>query len=161
MSSRPSFSRRESLKSLGQHFLIDEGVVDRIVASIAPQKHDNLLEIGPGHGALTWPLLEKLAGLHVVEVDRRLSDRLKQQSRNRGANLTVHCADALSFDYRQLCDRTALRVVGNLPYNIASPLLFCLFDKIDCVADMHVMRRPSPCKRVIKGLMMSISSRPR
>jgi 16S rRNA (adenine1518-N6/adenine1519-N6)-dimethyltransferase len=122
-------------KALGQHFLHDGNYLARIVAAIRPEPDDLMVEIGPGQGALTKPLLEKLNHLHVVEIDRDLVAHLGQVFPPE--HLTIHPADALKFDFGSL--GAPLRVVGNLPYNISSPLLFHLADYADQVSDMHFM----------------------
>ena len=122
-------------KQLGQHFLHDTNYLARIVAAIRPEPDDLMVEIGPGQGALTKPLLEKLKHLHVVEIDRDLIAWLGQTFPPE--RLTVHPADALKFDFGSL--GAPLRVVGNLPYNISSPLLFHLADYAGQVTDMHFM----------------------
>jgi len=122
-------------KRFGQNFLHDPHFVGKAIAAIAPQPEDNMVEIGPGLGALTAPLLEVLARLSVVEIDRDLIGRLRQRfPRER---LTIHEGDALKFDFSAL--GPALRVVGNLPYNISTPLLFHLARFADQVQDMHFM----------------------
>ena len=88
---------------------------------------------------MTWPLLEQVKNLHAIEVDKFLCAKLERQNEKKNGSLTVHCADARSFDYARLGKGRKLRLVGNLPYNLASPLLFYLLDRIDCVADMHFM----------------------
>ena len=130
-------------KRFGQHFLHDPAVIRRIVATIDPAPGDNLVEIGGGTGALTVPLLARVETLHVVEVDTRLAtelERLRDDRRPGAARLVVHCADALEFDFTALAspDRR-LRVVGNLPYNISTPLLFRLLGLKEAICDMHVM----------------------
>jgi 16S rRNA (adenine1518-N6/adenine1519-N6)-dimethyltransferase len=122
-------------KALGQHFLHDGNYLARIVAAIRPEPDDLMVEIGPGQGALTKPLLEKLNHLHVVEIDRDLVAHLSQAFPPE--RLTIHPADALKFDFGSL--GAPLRVVGNLPYNISSPLLFHLADYADQVSNMHFM----------------------
>ncbi|MBK6743559.1 MAG: 16S rRNA (adenine(1518)-N(6)/adenine(1519)-N(6))-dimethyltransferase RsmA [Hydrogenophilales bacterium] len=130
-------------KALGQHFLHDPSYLGRIVAAIRPEADDLMVEIGPGLGALTRPLLEKLTRLHVVEFDRDLVPRLRAEFPE--TRLTVHEADALKFDFASLLPSPAggegrlLRVVGNLPYNISSPILFRLAEYADLVRDMHFM----------------------
>ncbi len=134
-------------KALGQHFLHDPSYLARIVAAIRPGADDLMVEIGPGLGALTRPLLEKLTHLHVVEFDRDLVPRLRAEFPE--TRLTVHEADALKFDFASLLPSPAgggaggedrlLRVVGNLPYNISSPILFHLAEYADQVRDMHFM----------------------
>ena len=130
-------------KALGQHFLHDPGVLAKIVAAIAPRADDLMVEIGPGLGALTRPLLDRVKHLHVVEFDRDLVPRLRAEFPPE--RLTVHECDALKFDFGRLLpspasgDEGKLRVVGNLPYNISSPLLFHLAEFAGQIRDMHFM----------------------
>jgi 16S rRNA (adenine1518-N6/adenine1519-N6)-dimethyltransferase len=124
-------------KRFGQHFLVDQGVIAAIVRAIAPQADDAMVEIGPGQAALTAPLLEHLRHLHAVELDRDLAPRLSQRF---GTRISVHAADALQFDFGTLCSAgRPLRVAGNLPYNISSPLLFHLMRWAGSIADQHFM----------------------
>jgi 16S rRNA (adenine1518-N6/adenine1519-N6)-dimethyltransferase len=123
-------------KRFGQHFLTDPGVIDAIVQTIGPGKDDVVVEIGPGRGAITGSLAAKAGHLHCVELDRDLAAPLRHRYAD-VENVTIHEADALAFDYTALGD--SLRVVGNLPYNISTPLLFRLLDQRDCIADMHFM----------------------
>ncbi len=128
-------------KRFGQHFLHDQVVIARIVAAIAPRPGDRLVEIGPGLGAMTCPLLEAAGRLDVVELDRDVIPRLIARCGSRG-ELQVHQADALRFDFRALRggdERPPLRVVGNLPYNISTPLLFHLFNALPAISDMVFM----------------------
>jgi 16S rRNA (adenine1518-N6/adenine1519-N6)-dimethyltransferase len=131
--------QHQARKRFGQNFLRDHTVIDRIVRAIHPQPGDHLVEIGPGLGALTEPLLQALGRLDVVELDRDLIPRL--QARFAGAGeLRIHQADALRFDYRDLVQSDErLRVVGNLPYNISTPLIFHLIDQAQVIRDMHFM----------------------
>jgi len=122
-------------KSLGQHFLVDRHYVDRIVAAIRPQQDDLMAEIGPGPGALTRPLLATLRHLHVVEFDRDMVARLTDEFP--AERLAIHQADALAFDFGAL--GRDLRVVGNLPYNISSPLLFHLAGFASGIRDLTFM----------------------
>lgn len=122
-------------KRWGQHFLSDTRIIERIVAAIAPGSADHVVEIGPGKGALTRPLLERVARLDAIEVDRALAARLREDLP--GTALVVHQADALRFDYA-LLDRP-FRAVGNLPYNISTPLLFRLAEFADRIVDCHFM----------------------
>lgn len=126
-------------KRLGQHFLHDPLVIERIVKAIAPAHGQRLIEIGPGLGALTLPLLRAAGRLEAIELDRDLIPEL--QTRCRGAGeLHVHQADALKIDFAALRGRgQRLRVVGNLPYNISTPLLFRLIDQAEHLDDMLFM----------------------
>ena len=132
-------------KRFGQNFLASAGVVDKIVAAIRPQAGDNMVEIGPGLGALTGPLLAHLGHLHVVEIDRDLIARLRE--RFPPERLTIHEGDALQFDFPGL--GPGLRVVGNLPYNISTPLLFHLAAAAGGVRDMHFMLQREVVERMV------------
>lgn len=123
-------------KRFGQNFLRDEAVIGRIIASIQPRPGEHYVEIGPGLGALTQPLLKALGSLQVVELDRDIIPQVQTTCGPLG-ELTIHEADALKFDFH-LCGEN-LHVVGNLPYNISTPLLFHLFTQLDCIKDMHFM----------------------
>jgi 16S rRNA (adenine1518-N6/adenine1519-N6)-dimethyltransferase len=126
-------------KRLGQHFLHDPAVINRIVTLIAPQRDDLMIEIGGGPGALTRPLLSALEHLHVVEVDARFAEGLRQLSAY-PERLTVHHRDALTLDLGTLVtEDRKLRIVGNLPYNISTPLLFHFLKFRELVHDMHFM----------------------
>ncbi|MCG7936673.1 MAG: 16S rRNA (adenine(1518)-N(6)/adenine(1519)-N(6))-dimethyltransferase RsmA [Candidatus Thiodiazotropha taylori] len=126
-------------KRFGQNFLHDPGIIQRIVQVIAPQPDDNLVEIGPGQGAITTELLPLVSQMHAIELDRDLIEPLAQRCASLG-NLQIHNIDALKFDFSQLAEpERPLRVVGNLPYNISTPLLFHLLDQSDSVKDMHFM----------------------
>ena len=126
-------------KRFGQHFLHDSTVLQRISDAINPQADDAMVEIGPGLGALTDYLLPRLNQLHVVELDRDLADRLEQRPEY-PEHLVVHRADAMKFDYCTLAaSGQSLRIVGNLPYNISTPLIFHLLSQSNCIADMVFM----------------------
>jgi 16S rRNA (adenine1518-N6/adenine1519-N6)-dimethyltransferase len=126
-------------KRLGQHFLHDPAVVRRLIETIRPAPTDTMVEIGGGPGALTVPLCEKLERLHVVEVDHELAAALPARVAN-PERLVVHEADALDFDFAVLANGPrSLRVVGNLPYNISTPLLFHLLTFAPVIKDIHVM----------------------
>lgn len=127
-------------KRFGQHFLHERTIIDRILSMVAPARDDRMVEIGPGQGALTQPLLEYLDRLTVIEIDRDLVARLRAQA-ERDARLEVHEGDALRIDYAALAERLGapLRLVGNLPYNISSPLLFVLLASDAPILDMHFM----------------------
>jgi 16S rRNA (adenine1518-N6/adenine1519-N6)-dimethyltransferase len=139
---RPNHRAR---KRFGQHFLVDQGILERIVDEIAPKPGDALVEIGPGLGALTDPLVARCARLTVIELDRDLATRLRQRP-----ELEVIEADVLSVDFRTLAQRAGrpLRIVGNLPYNISTPILFHLAGVADVVADQHFMLQKEVVERM-------------
>lgn len=122
-------------KRFGQNFLSDPNILRKIVTAIRPRPDDVMVEIGPGLGAMTAPLLETLKHLHVVEIDRDLIARLKEEFP--AGKLTIHAGDALKFDFGSLGEK--IRVVGNLPYNISTPILFHLAAFASQVEDMHFM----------------------
>jgi len=132
-------------KRFGQHFLTDPGVIDAIVRAISPRPEDVVVEIGPGRGAITGPLATGAGQLHCVELDRDLASALRRKYAN-DDNVTIHEADALNFDYSAL--GKSLRIVGNLPYNISTPLLFQLLDHRDCITDMHFMLQKEVVNRM-------------
>jgi 16S rRNA (adenine1518-N6/adenine1519-N6)-dimethyltransferase len=134
-------------KRFGQNFLESRGVIDRIVGAIAPARGDRMVEIGPGLGALTRPLLERVDRLDVVELDRDLAATLAERL-GHPAGLTIHTADALDFDFSALAADAPIRVVGNLPYNISTPLLFHLLDQADSIRDMHFMLQKEVVDRI-------------
>src|SRR5690606_11137096 len=135
----------QARKRFGQHFLTDEAVIDAIVRSIAPRPDDTLIEIGPGLSALTGPLMKVLSHLTVVEIDRDLAARLRHQ--HAPERLTVVEGDALAVDFSAL--GSGLRIVGNLPYNISSPLLFHLMACADHVTDQHFMLQREVIDRMV------------
>jgi 16S rRNA (adenine1518-N6/adenine1519-N6)-dimethyltransferase len=128
--------RHQARRRFGQHFLADTGVVEAIVDAIDPRPGQALVEIGPGLGALTGPLLQRCAALTVIELDRDLVARLRRQ-----AGLTVIEGDVLKVDFPALAAAAGqpLRIVGNLPYNISTPILFHLLGAAASVADQHFM----------------------
>ncbi len=142
-------SKHVARKRFGQNFLIDAQVIGEIVAAVAPQRDDLVVEIGPGLGALTGPLLARLDHLHVVEIDRDIVARLRQ--RYSPERLTIHEGDALAFDFGVLAHGAGkkLSVVGNLPYNISTPLLFHLAQYADCTREMHFMLQKEVVERMI------------
>ncbi|MDP2902944.1 MAG: 16S rRNA (adenine(1518)-N(6)/adenine(1519)-N(6))-dimethyltransferase RsmA, partial [Methylovulum sp.] len=126
-------------KRFGQNFLHDRAIIDNILASIQVKSDEHWVEIGPGRGALTKPLLTKGIRLDVVELDRDLVAWLKNTFGQQD-NLEIHSADALRFDFSALAKpHEKLRVIGNLPYNISTPLMFHLLDNAYCIEDMHFM----------------------
>ena len=120
-------------KRFGQNFLHDPVVIGKIVSAVNPASEDRLFEIGPGQGAITVPLLAAAGELSVVELDRDLIGPLQRQCAGIG-KLVIHSADALTFDFCQLAQDAPLRVVGNLPYNISTPLLFHLLQQHHCIS---------------------------
>jgi 16S rRNA (adenine1518-N6/adenine1519-N6)-dimethyltransferase len=137
-------------KQFGQNFLVDKQIIADIIAAIRPEAGDHMVEIGPGLGALTRPLLERLDQLHVVEIDRDIIARLKTDYPPEKFNqhrLVIHEGDALKFDFAQL--PAPLRIVGNLPYNISSPLLFHFASVASRVTDMHFMLQDEVVERMV------------
>jgi 16S rRNA (adenine1518-N6/adenine1519-N6)-dimethyltransferase len=132
-------------KKFGQNSLVDEGIVAGIVAAIRPGPGDHMVEIGPGLGALTRPLLERLNRLHVVEIDRDIIVRLENDYPK--DKLVIHAGDALEFDFASL--PAPLRIVGNLPYNISSPLLFHFAAYAARIEDMHFMLQKEVVERMV------------
>ena len=135
-------------KRFGQHFLTDPGVIDAILREIGPGPDDVIVEVGPGLGALTGHLARRAGTLHVVEVDRDLAARLRSDYAG-SESVKVHEGDALRFDFCALGD--TLRVVGNLPYNISTPLLFHLLAQRRCIRDMHFMLQKEVVDRMAAG----------
>ena len=125
-------------KHLGQNFLHERSVVDRIVLAVDPRPGDRIVEIGPGQGALTLPLLDRHGALTAIEFDRDLLQPLAAAAATHGA-LTLVAADVLTVDFTALAAGTPLRLVGNLPYNLSSPILFHALDHAAAVRDMHFM----------------------
>ncbi|WFE68150.1 16S rRNA (adenine(1518)-N(6)/adenine(1519)-N(6))-dimethyltransferase RsmA [Thiomicrospira sp. R3] len=136
-------------KQFGQNFLNNPNVIHNIVAAINPKTDQHLVEIGPGEAALTEPLLERVAKLDIIEIDRDLIAPLTRRFQNK-PSFHLHNTDALKFDYRQLLEQPGekLRIVGNLPYNISSPLIFHLMDQADIISDMHFMLQKEVVERI-------------
>ena len=134
-------------KRFGQHFLHDAAIIHRIITALAPHAHEHLVEIGPGQGALTVPVLQIVKELEAVELDRDLIPEL--QKRCREGTLHIHSADALTFDFAQLKkDERLLRVFGNLPYNISTPLIFHLLLFTPLIANMLFMLQKEVAARL-------------
>ena len=136
-------------KRFGQHFLTDRGIIEDIVQAIAPEAGQAMVEIGPGLGAMTRPLVERLGRLTVIELDRDLAVQLRKQS-----DLNVIESDVLRVDFRALAEaaevsKSRLRIVGNLPYNISTPILFHLLDVADVVQDQHFMLQKEVIDRMV------------
>ena len=134
-------------KRFGQHFLADRLIIDAIVDAIAPKVGDAMVEIGPGLAALTQPLVERLGALTVIELDRDLAQRLRSHGQ-----LTVIESDVLKVDFTQIAQAQGapkLRVVGNLPYNISTPILFHLLQYVDVIEDQHFMLQKEVIDRMV------------
>lgn len=144
-------AKHQPRKRFGQNFLHDRSVIREIVDSIHLSRDENLIEIGPGMGALTEPLLAEVDAMTVVELDRDLADSLRIRiGANSHPNFTVIKANAMHVDYRELYspERGKLRVVGNLPYNISTPILFHLLSYADVIQDMHFMLQKEVVERI-------------
>ena len=141
-------AKHRARKRFGQHFLADPGVVDAIIQAVHPTKEDVFVEIGPGQGAITDALARNAGHLHAIELDRDLVAQLRRQY-DGNPNVSVHEADALRFDFSSLGDR--IRVVGNLPYNISTPLLFHLLKFRGQILDMHFMLQKEVVNRMAAG----------
>lgn len=143
-------------KRFGQNFLHDQNIIERIISHINPAPDDHIVEIGPGKGALTEYLIEHAVKLDVIELDRDLIPVLESRFCS-FAHFKIHSADALKFDYSALTesDDDKLRLVGNLPYNISTPLIFHLLDNVSLIQDMHFMLQ----KEVVERLTASAGSK--
>ncbi len=137
-------------KRFGQNFLTDQGVIYSLVEAISPKADDLMVEIGPGLGALTQPLLKQLNHLHVVEIDRDIISWM--ESFYPKDKVTIHNSDALKFNFSELAKLSPtnkIRVTGNLPYNISTPILFHLLSNIDNIIDMHFMLQKEVVERMV------------
>lgn len=135
-------------KRFGQHFLVDGDVIERIVAAVAPAEGECIVEIGPGQAAITEPLAALSSELHAIEFDRDLAAALRQRFAGR-SNVTIHEADVLDFDFATL--GADLRIVGNLPYNISTPVLFHLLEFVGYIRDAHFMLQKEVVDRMAAG----------
>ncbi len=134
-------------KRFGQNFLVDDNIIEQIVNAIAPNRQDHLLEIGPGMGAITVPLLSHVGKIDAVELDKDLIPVLQQKTNS--SQLTIHQQDILTFDLHTITHEPhSLRIVGNLPYNISTPLLFHLFEYKELIIDMHFMLQQEVAQRL-------------
>ena len=131
-------------KRFGQNFLVDQQIINQIVSTISPKKNDNIIEIGPGKGALTFPLIDYLESIHVIEIDRDLIALIQKKN---NLKITIHESDALVFNFDQF--KQKVRIVGNLPYNISSPLLFHLLNYRDNIIDMTFMLQKEVVDRIV------------
>jgi len=140
--------QHQARKRFGQNFLTDSSVIDRIIQSINPKADERLVEIGPGLGALTCPLLQRTGKLDVIELDRDIIPKLQLNCGTRG-DLTVHQCDVLKFDFNDLFEEgTNLRLIGNLPYNISTPIIFHLVNYAQHIHDMHFMLQKEVVQRL-------------
>ncbi len=131
-------SSHRAKKRFGQNFLQDQGVIDRIVSCVRAKEGDNIIEIGPGLGAITKQILPLVKRMNVIELDRELIPKLRFNCDGLG-ELSIIQEDALSIDYKRFTEAGPMRIVGNLPYNISTPLLFHLFSFLENIQDMHFM----------------------
>jgi 16S rRNA (adenine1518-N6/adenine1519-N6)-dimethyltransferase len=136
--------RHVAKKRFGQNFLIDEYLINRIIDLINPKIDEEIIEIGPGFGALTTPILARIPYLNVIEIDRDIIAYLKQKFDK--ATITIYEADALKFDFSII--KNKFRLIGNLPYNISTPLLFHVLNKIELIIDMHFMLQKEVVERI-------------
>ena len=137
-------------KRFGQNFLTDQAIINSLVEAINPLQNQTIVEIGPGLGALTKPLLKKINHLHVIEIDRDIVSWMQNEYAKTA--VTIHNVDALKFEFAQLVNNIPdenLRVVGNLPYNISTPILFHLLDNVAHVTDMHFMLQKEVVERMV------------
>lgn len=139
----------QAKKKFGQNFLVDNNLINKIVSAFNPELKQNILEIGPGLGALTTPLLKKIDHLNVVEIDQELAQKLVEKFENK---ITLYNTDILKFDFNQLINTNSnptIRVIGNLPYNISTPILFHLFHQIANIKDMLFMLQLEVVERIV------------
>lgn len=136
--------RHQPRKRFGQNFLVDHRIINQIISTISPKNDDSIIEIGPGKGAITFPIIKHLDHLSAIEIDRDLISILKSKEQEK---LTIFQADALTFDFSQISNK--LRVIGNLPYNISSPLLFHLLDYRKQIIDMTFMLQKEVVDRIV------------
>jgi 16S rRNA (adenine1518-N6/adenine1519-N6)-dimethyltransferase len=136
--------RHQPRKRFGQNFLVDHQIINQIISTISPKNDDSIVEIGPGKGAITFPIIEHLDHLSAIEIDRDLISILKSKEQEK---LTIYQADALTFDFSQIPNK--LRIIGNLPYNISSPLLFHLLDYRKQIIDMTFMLQKEVVDRIV------------
>ena len=136
--------RHQPRKRFGQNFLVDHQIINQIISTISPKNDDSIVEIGPGKGAITFPIIKHLDHLSAIEIDRDLISILKSKEQEK---LTIYQADALTFDFSQIPNK--LRIIGNLPYNISSPLLFHLLDYRKQIIDMTFMLQKEVVDRIV------------
>lgn len=142
--------KHQAKKRFGQNFLVDQAIIHSLVEAIHPQEDETVIEIGPGLGALTKPLLNNITELHVVEIDRDIVSWMNTEyamATYEKNNLIIHNVDALKFDFSSLGN--SLRVIGNLPYNISTPILFHLLNNLSSIVDMHFMLQKEVVERMV------------
>ncbi|HEX7916063.1 16S rRNA (adenine(1518)-N(6)/adenine(1519)-N(6))-dimethyltransferase RsmA [Rudaea sp.] len=144
------FAPHITKKRFGQHFLHDKNILSRIVEYVAPKPGERIVEIGPGEGALTLPLLRAAGGLTVIELDRDLIEPLRKRASGVGELTIVH-RDVLEVDITALAAGATIRLVGNLPYNISTPILFHCLDQAAAIRDMHFMLQKEVVERMAAG----------
>jgi len=144
------FAPHVTKKRFGQHFLHDKNILSCIVEYVAPKPGERIVEIGPGEGALTLPLLRAAGSLTVIELDRDLIEPLRKRASGVGELTIVH-RDVLAVDFGALAAGGAMRLVGNLPYNISTPILFHCLDQADAIRDMHFMLQKEVVERMAAG----------
>ncbi|WP_020557909.1 16S rRNA (adenine(1518)-N(6)/adenine(1519)-N(6))-dimethyltransferase RsmA [Thiofilum flexile] len=143
-----SHYQNRTKKRFGQHFLQDTSIINSLVRAIYPKSEQQIIEIGPGGGALTFPLLDYVDHLEVVELDRDVIAWWQSQT-DLNDKLTIHAQDALTIDFKALARHDKIRVVGNLPYNISTPLIFHLLEQVDVIEDMHFMLQKEVVDRLV------------
>ena len=141
------FQMKPPKKHLGQHFLHDKNIIEKIIKSICPKSSDHFIEIGPGYGALTRALLPHVNKIDAIELDKDVIPELKKNCNHLG-NLTVHHLDALKLDINAISKNQTFRIAGNLPYQISTPLIFHLIDQIENITDMHFMLQKEVVDRI-------------
>lgn len=142
--------KHRAKKRFGQNFLVDQSIITSLIQAINPQEAETLIEIGPGLGALTKPLLKQITELHVVEIDRDIVSWMRTEyamPSYANNNFIIHNVDALKFDFTSLGDK--LRITGNLPYNISTPILFHLLENLSSIVDMHFMLQKEVVERMV------------
>jgi len=142
--------KHQARKRFGQNFLTDDRVIDQIVSAINPQPTDVIIEIGPGQAALTRSLLASGAAMHLLEIDRDLAQSLARQLEGYD-RATLHVGDALTMDFGDIAGGKAFRLVGNLPYNISTPVMFHALEWADQIIDMHFMLQREVVERMASG----------
>ena len=134
-------------KRFSQNFLHDKNIINKIINAINPKLSDHILEIGPGHGALTYALLDKVNFIEVIEIDRDLAKLMVEDERS--DKILLHRTDALKYDFSSSYNNKKIRLVGNLPYHISTPLIFHIIKYNQCFSDLHLMLQKEVAERVV------------